>query len=417
MRKSEIWAFFLLPYVLVLGLFSLVSYLNRQAIQSGVETLAKEQLQATASILKENIKELLDRNETPARILGRFSGLEDVYFIALLDEKERILDWHSKFEGYLPFSRRDRPAAEFWVVDSPLGSVFNHYSSFSAGDGRLYHLYLGYSLQNLDHLLARSRRIFWLVLGVLSVAGLVIFAGIYRLHASFQRASAEAIRQAEEKERFREISGFTAGVAHEIKNPLNSLVLLFELLEKKSPPELGPQISRGKGEIQKIGAVVDRFSELIKPLSLRKEKFCLAEVVRGEADSLQGLARGRGVTMELKIPPRLEVEGDRLLLARVVSNLIKNALEASDSGQKVTVEAGFRRQAVIFSVKDEGRGITPEDSEKIFEPFVSFKETGLGVGLYLVRKIVEAHRGKIYLKSRPGAGTEFTVELPGGQNG
>ncbi|MCR4396354.1 MAG: HAMP domain-containing histidine kinase [Candidatus Saccharicenans sp.] len=417
MRKSEVWVFFLLPYLLVLGLFSLVSYLNRQAIQVGVETLAKEQLQATATILKENIKELLDRNETPARILDGFSGLEDVYFIALLDEKERILDWHSKFEGYLPFSRRDRPAVEFWVVDSPMGSVFNHYSSFSTADGRVYNLYLGYSLQNLDLLLARSRRNFWLVLGLLAAAGLVIFAGLYRLHDSFQKVQAEAIKQAEEKERFREISGFTAGVAHEIKNPLNSLALLFELLEKKSPPELGPQISRGKGEIQKIGAVVDRFSELIKPLSLRKEKFSFSDAIRGEADSLQALARERGVTIELKIPASLEVEGDRLLLARVVSNLIKNALEASRYGQKVSVEAGLRRQALIFSVKDEGRGIAPEDSEKIFEPFVSFKETGLGVGLYLVRKIVEAHRGKIYFKSRPGAGTEFTVELPGGQNG
>ncbi|MCR4409493.1 MAG: HAMP domain-containing sensor histidine kinase [Candidatus Saccharicenans sp.] len=417
MRKSEIWAFFLLPYVLVLGLFSLVSYLNRQAIQSGVETLAKEQLQATASILKENIKELLDRNETPARILEKFSGLEDVYFIALLDEKERILDWHSKFEGYLPFSRRDRPAAEFWVMDSPLGSVFNHYSSLSTSDGRIYNLYLGYSLQNLDLLLVRSRRNFWLVLGLLAVAGLVIFAGIYRLHDNFQRARGEAIKQAEEKERFREISGFTAGVAHEIKNPLNSLALLFELLEKKSPAELGPQISRGKGEIQKIGTVVDRFSELIKPLSLQRGKFSFYDVVRGEADNLQALAQERGVTIELRVPASLEVEGDRLLLSRVVNNLVKNALEASGAGQKVTVEAGLRKQALIFSVKDEGRGIKPEDSEKIFEPFVSFKETGLGVGLYLVRKIVEAHRGKIYLRSRPGAGTEFSVELPGGQNG
>ncbi len=417
MRKSEIWFFFLLPYLLVLSLFSLVSYLNRQAIQSGVETLAKEQLQATAIILKANIKELLDRAETPARILDRLSGLEDVYFIALLDEEERILDWHSKFEGYLPFSRRNRPAAEFWVMDSPIGSVFNHYSSFSTAAGRLYNLYLGYSLRNLDLLLARSRRNYWLILGILAVAGLVIFAGIYRLHASFQRASAEAIRQAGEKERFREISGFTAGVAHEIKNPLNSLALLFELLEKKSPPELSPQISRGKGEIQKIGAVVDRFSELIKPLTLKREKFSLNDLIREEINSLQTLARERQVAIEVQAPEAVQVEGDRMLLARVVHNLVKNALEASAGGQKVTVTAGLRKQAVILSVKDEGRGIDPGQTEKIFEPFVSFKETGLGVGLYLVRKIVETHHGKIYLRSRPGAGTEFIVELPGGQNG
>lgn len=409
--------FFLLPYLLVVGIFSLVSHFNRQAIQQGVETLAKEQLQATASILKDNIKELIDRQVPPSQILERFAGLEDIYFIALLDEQERILDWHSKFEGYLPFSRRYRPAAEFWIIDSPIGSIFNHYSSFTASDGRVYHLYLGYSLENLDRLLERSRRNFWLILGILAAAGLLIFAGIYRLHASFQRASMEAIRQAEEKERFREISGFTAGVAHEIKNPLNSLVLLFELLEKKSPPELARQVERGKGEVQKIAAVIDRFSEMIKPLSLKKETFSFSDMLKEEISNLQALARERGVEVEFNYPGSVPVQGDRLLLSRVASNLVKNAIEASDSGQKIIIKLESRKGRILFSVMDQGRGIAGEQAAAIFEPFVSFKDSGLGVGLYLTKKIVEAHGGKICFKSSPDAGTVFTVELPGGTHG
>ncbi|MGB4704356.1 MAG: HAMP domain-containing sensor histidine kinase, partial [Candidatus Saccharicenans sp.] len=333
MRRNEFGIFFLLPYLLVISIFSLVSHLNRQAIQLGVETLAKEQLQATASILKVNIKELIDRQVQPSQILERFAGLEDIYFIALLDDQERIIDWHSKFEGYLPFSRRQRPAAEFWIIDSPIGSIFNHYSSFTTSDGRVYHLYLGYSLENLDRLLEHSRRNFWLMLGILAAAGLLIFAGIYRLHASFQKASMEAIRQAEEKERFREISGFTAGVAHEIKNPLNSLALLFELLEKKSPPELARQVERGRGEVQKIAAVIDRFSEIIKPLSLKKEVISFSDIMREEINNLQVLAGQRGVEIEFHCPENMVILGDRLLLSRVVSNLIKNAIEASTPGQ------------------------------------------------------------------------------------
>ncbi len=417
MRRNEVWVFFLLPYLLVVGIFSLVSHLNRQAIQQGVETLAKEQLQATASILKVNIKELIDRKLPPSQILESFAGLEDIYFIALLDDQERILDWHSKFEGYLPFSRRDRPAAEFWIIDSPIGSIFNHYSSFATSDGLIYHLYLGYSLENLDRLLARSRRNFWLLLGILAVAGLIIFAGIYRLHASFQRASMEAIKQAEEKERFREISGFTAGVAHEIKNPLNSLALLFELLEKKSPPELSRQVERGKGEVQKIAAVIDRFSEIIKPLTLKKEDINLSEILKEEISNLRILAGERAVAIELKTTESISLQGDRLLLSRVVSNLIKNAIEASSAGQKVTVQAESRKGRAVLSVADEGKGIESDQAPAIFEPFVSFKESGLGVGLYLVKKIVEAHGGKIYFKSRSGRGTEFIVELPGGHHG
>ncbi|MGQ9801411.1 MAG: sensor histidine kinase [Candidatus Saccharicenans sp.] len=416
MRKSELWVFFLLPYLLVLGLFSLVSHFNRQAIQSGVETLAKEQLQATATILKANIKELLDRQDSPASILDQFTGLQDIYFIALLDENERILDWHSKFEGYLPFSRRERTAAEFWVVDSPIGSVFNHYSSLEMADGRRFHLYLGYSLQGLDRLLARSQKNFWLILGIMALAGLFIFAGIYRLHASFERASAEAIRQAEEKERFKEISGFTAGVAHEVKNPLNSLMLLFELLEKKSPPELGRQVLQGKEEVKKIGAVIDRFSEIIKPLNLKKDRVIFNDILQEEIGSLHPLAQSRKVELELRLQKKLTVDGDRLLLGRAVNNLIKNALEASPPGKKVMVLAELHRKNLIFSVTDFGPGIPPAQVDRIFEPFVSSKESGLGVGLYLVRKIVDAHQGKIYFKSGPESSTIFIMELPGGQD-
>jgi len=205
-------------------------------------------------------------------------------------------------------------------------------------------------------------------------------------------------------------------VAHEVKNPLNSLILLFELLEKKSPPELSRQVLQGKEEVKKIGAVIDRFSEIIRPLNLKKVRLVFNDILQEEISSLQPLAQARGVEVELKVPKKLAVEGDRLLLGRAVNNLIKNALEASAPGKKVLVQAGLHRKNLIFSVTDLGPGIDPSQADRIFEPFVSSKESGLGVGLYLVRKIVEAHQGKIYFKSGPEGGTIFTIELPGGQD-
>lgn len=416
MRKSEFWVFFLLPYFLVIGLFTFISHLNRQTVQREVESLAKEQLQATAMILKSSIKEFIDNHGSPEGALDRFSELEDVYFVALLDEEERIIDWHSRFEGYLPFSRQNRPASEFWVIDSPAGSVFNHYSSFETADGQIFHLYLGYSLSGLDHLLARSRKNFYLVLSLMALSGLIVFAGIYRLHTSFQRASEEAVRQAEEKEKFKEISGFTAGVAHEIKNPLNSLVLLFELLEKKAPPEFSRLVGQGKAEVHKAAAVVDRFSEIVKPLNLKKESLILNDVLGEEISNLQQLAMERGVEIELRATRKIGLEADRLLLGRAVHNLIKNALEVSSPGQKVIIKADLNRKTVVFSVLDEGPGLEEDKAERIFEPFISGKGNGMGVGLYLVRKIVEAHGGKVYFRKRPEGGSSFTIELPGGHN-
>lgn len=416
MKKKEFWIFFILPYLLVFGLFTLVSHLNRNFIQARVESLAQEQLQATAFILKVNIKEFLEEGVPPTQVLDRYSGAEDIYFIALLDSQERVLDWRSQFEGYLPFSRHNRPASEFWILDSPEGPIFNHYSSFTTTKGTQYYLYLGYSLKKLDLLMAYSRRNFWLMLAILAVAGLIIFAGVYRLHSYYQHASEEAIRQAQEKERFKEISGFTAGVAHEVKNPLNSLALLFELLEKKAPEELSRQVSLGKQEVQKIASIIDRFSEVIKPLTLKAEKIRFNEILNEEIRILEKEADSRGIKLEVEVPNLVVLTGDRLLLSRVIHNLIKNALEASNSGQTVRVRATMKKKNLLFSVEDEGFGIAPEYSEKVFEPFVSTKKTGLGVGLYLVRKIVEAHQGRIYFKNKPEGGTIFTVEIPGGRH-
>jgi len=415
MKKKEFWIFFIIPSILVVGLFTLVSQLNQNFIQARVQSLIQDQLKATASILKVHIKEMLEEGIPPGQVLDPYSGIEDIYFIALLDNQEKILDWRSQFEGYLPFSRRQRPDSEFWIFDSPQGPIFNHYSSFTLNDGTLYHLYLGYSMKKLSLLIAHSRRNFWLILAILTAAGVAIFAGVYRLHSHYQQASEEAIKQSQEKERFKEISGFTSGIAHEVKNPLNSLALLFELLEKKAPEDFISLVHSGQQEVQKIASIIDRFSEVIKPLTLKAEKVRWIELVNQEIQSLEKEIKEKGVNTQIEVPPLLVLNGDRLLLSRIIHNLIKNALEASAAGQTIRVGATLKKKYLLFSVEDEGSGIPLENSENIFEPFVSTKKTGLGVGLYLVRKIVEAHQGKIYFKNKPEGGTIFIVELPGGR--
>ncbi|HEK85005.1 MAG: sensor histidine kinase [Candidatus Saccharicenans sp.] len=414
MKRKEFWIFFIIPYVVTVGLFITVSQLNRNFIQVRVESLIQDQLKATASILKTQIKEMLEEGIPAGQVLDRYSGIEDIYFIALLDRQENVLDWRSQFEGYLPFSRYKRPPTEFWIIDSPQGPIFNHYSFFTLKDGTLYHLYLGYSMKNLALLNDYYRRNFWLMIGILTIAGLAIWAGVFRLYSHYLRAVEETIKQAQEKERFREISGFTAGVAHEVKNPLNSLALLFEFLEKKAPPDSVSLIRSGKQEVQKIATIIDRFSEAIKPLQLQQEKISLAELVKEEILNLGREIKEKEVKLELEVPSSIFLVGDRLLLGRVINNLLKNALEVSTQGQGIKIKAILKKKNLVFSIEDEGPGVQIEKAEDIFEPFITSKKTGLGVGLYLARKIVEAHSGKIYFKNKPSGGTIFTIEIPGG---
>jgi polar amino acid transport system substrate-binding protein len=104
---------------------------------------------------------------------------------------------------------------------------------------------------------------------------------------------------------------------------------------------------------------------------------------------------------------------DRGLLSQAIHNLIKNAIEASDGGE-VDIAVKQERKKVFISVKDLGSGIDKEEKSRVFEPFYSKKKGGMGIGLYLTRKIVEAHGGDIDLVSSAQNGTTFTIRIPGG---
>ncbi|HAV41660.1 MAG TPA: ATP-binding protein [Acidobacteria bacterium] len=417
MKKREFLLFFILPFLLVVGLFTLLSNLNRQYIQAKMQELASDQLSATALILKESIRAGLERGLSASEVLTPYQATEDIYFMAILDGQENVIDWTSRFEGYLPLSQKERLSGELWIIDSPEGKIFNHYSALTTADGRKYYFYLGYSLKSLDVLLAYSKRNFWYILSALALAGLLIFAGLYRLHRSYQLAAAEAARQAEEKEKFKEISAYTSGVAHEIKNPLNSLALLFEYWQSLNISQISQELEKGKDEVEKIGRIVDSFSEALKPVSLSLEKFEAGSVIEEEIKELENLAEEKNLKIDLKAEDGLKLTADRLLFGRVVSNLLKNAIEASPEGGLVSVKTYVRKKKVILEVEDSGSGIEETQAGKIFEPFISSKSSGFGIGLYLTRKIVTAHGGKISFSNGSGGGAIFKVEMPGGESG
>jgi len=101
------------------------------------------------------------------------------------------------------------------------------------------------------------------------------------------------------------------------------------------------------------------------------------------------------------------------LLSQALSNLLRNSIEAG-SGGLVSIEAQQKKKKVLIKIEDSGRGIAEEDERHIFEPFFSRKKQGLGIGLYLTKKIVEAHEGKIEVQSKAGLGTTFLIQIPGG---
>jgi len=413
LKKKDFLLFFFLPFLGTALIFFVVSFLNRAYVQKSMEALTREQLQAAAGILKADIGHFLREGAPPGGILDLYATEENIYFMALLDKDGNVLGWRSKFEGYLPLSLRGVPAGGAWVIDSPAGKILNLYAPFSANPGEGYFLYLGYSLDSFENMAARSKRNFLLLFGIVAVSGGFIFRGVYMLHSRFEAKKTEVEETRAERERFREISAFTSGVAHEIKNPLNSLSLLCELLQSRVSPELREDVSVGKAEVRKISNILDRFSDALKPLHINKETFPFGDIVPRVLESLAAEYPGASSQLRLVRGIDVQVNADRDLLSQVLLNLIKNALEASREAT-VILEAEKGKKGVHIVVRDSGPGIPAGLQDKIFEPFFSTKENGMGIGLFLSRKIVEAHGGRIEVRSPVGGGASFIIQVPGG---
>jgi len=413
LRKRGILFFFLLPFAGVLLLFFVLSSLNRAYIKQKTDQLVREQLVASADILSVGIKHALEDGSRPEGLLGRYGGEENIYYMALLNDRDEVIDWTSRFEGYLPYSRRATPGEGAWTIDSPAGTILNILKPLTGKAGGRYFLYLGYSMIGLDDMVSHSRSNFIYLFGALAVVGLFFFLGIYIMHGNSLARAEEAMAEKKEKERFKAISGFTAGVSHEIKNPLNSLSLLFEILSKKAPGELQKDIELGRNEIQKIARIVDVFSEELKPLVLERTDVRLEDLFTDIRNALAGESLAKGIPIRYMEKRPSSLKGDRNLLTQAFMNVVKNSLEATSQGTvDITVESSER--GAVVRITDSGTGIAPEDLDRIFEPFYSTKASGMGVGLYLVRKIISAHGGAIRAANRADGGITMTIELPRG---
>jgi signal transduction histidine kinase len=395
------------------AIFFLLSSLNRRYISNKVGELVQEQLEATAGILKVNIAHLLDEDIAPERAFETYFQEENIYYMALLDENKEILAWSSRFEGYLPLSEEFIEDQGSWIIDSPAGLIYNNFSSFSAKGQDIYYLYIGYSLQNLEDMLFHSHRNFVLIFSLIILVGIIFFFGLFQIQKRYLMKEEEAGKEKKEKERYREISAFTSGVAHEIKNPLNSLILIFELLQRRFPKGFEKDIEAGEKEVRKISRIIDQFSSALKPLELKKTLIPLEDLIEDVKQMVEKKASSKGTKIKLVKKRPVEACVDKDLLRQALVNLVENALEAESGGEIVITIDSFKKR-IILKVEDSGMGVSQEDREHIFDPFFSTKKNGMGIGLYITRKIIEAHEGKISFEAKQDIGTVFTIEFPGG---
>jgi two-component system phosphate regulon sensor histidine kinase PhoR len=223
---------------------------------------------------------------------------------------------------------------------------------------------------------------------------------------------------------------FVANASHELRTPLASLSGFIDTLQGPARTDTGARerfLGIMKDQADRMARLIDDLLSLsrieLKAHIHPETEVDLASIVRQIADALQLLAHDRGVVIEVDMPPGpLTVLGDRDELIRVVENLIENALKYGASGKRVDIAIGRETTAdgdeAVVSVKDYGPGIAPEHLPRLTERFYRVDVTesraqgGTGLGLALVKHVLQRHRGRLSIDSALGAGATFTIRLP-----
>jgi PAS domain S-box-containing protein len=223
--------------------------------------------------------------------------------------------------------------------------------------------------------------------------------------------------QLQVSERLAALGRITAGVAHEVKNPLNSMRLWLENLKESLPAEADGAAQQAvqvlDKEIDRLDAVVKRFLDFTRPMDIRLEATQLAELLREVLEVAQPQLLKSNIQLAQLLPIDVpQVYVDRALLKQAVLNLVLNAAEAMPGGGQLRLVLSRRGEAAEITVGDTGKGIPIENRQKIFQLFFTTRPGGSGIGLASTFRIVQLLNGSIDFTSEVGRGTTFRIELP-----
>jgi signal transduction histidine kinase len=242
------------------------------------------------------------------------------------------------------------------------------------------------------------------------------------------------VEQMEERERLRDrlasLGEMAAGIAHELKNPLAGIEVMAGLLRRQVPDSAAAQslLADIMSEAKLANAIVVEMLEFVRPIRLQVERTDIGDVLHQAVTLAENKVPRRGVSINVEIAPGLPmIDGDHHQLCQVFTNLLTNAFEALDGRGRVDIRAAIDAleldpafaaepeaptPVLIVDVVDSGPGVPQDVSDRIFDPFFTTKPQGSGLGLPIVRKIVDAHDGRIDVHSTPGRETRFRVTLP-----
>jgi nitrogen fixation/metabolism regulation signal transduction histidine kinase len=223
-------------------------------------------------------------------------------------------------------------------------------------------------------------------------------------------------------ERLSALGQFASGLAHEIRNPLNFINLSIDHIRKKFVPKdkidketFSRLMLEVKDEIRRLNDLISNFLNYGKPISLHLKEIDLKLIINEITALAEQKIQMEKINIEIDIPediPMVMIDKDQMKICFI--NIILNSIQAMPKGGSLTIKArpnsNDANLDIIFT--DTGAGIDIQDMDKIFDPYFTTKDVGIGLGLALTKKIINEHKGEIFIFSRPGVGTNVTIRLP-----
>ncbi len=374
---------------------------------------------------KEQMRILL-RQFAIQRAISDIALREGILFISVQDSHFRVLaHTDSSFLGrkeedpFLKNSLQQRkPVSRIWT--SPEGEeIFEVAKSLYLEDQPFGLVRIGYLSKEVSSLLQEIKRRVALSLLVFLLFGFFVMTLIWMTQNRNLRRMKEMENRIQMAERISSLGHLAAGVAHEIRNPLNAISLGLQRLQREFSPREESQkeeylsfTSLISKEIRRVNEIIEQFLNLSRPFQLNRKETFLSPLLKNLVNLFKEEASSRKVHLQLEIPelPPLPIDEEKLTQAFI--NIMKNGMEAMENGGVLKITAHPFRDGIEIVFSDSGSGIPPDQMGRIFNYYYTTKEKGVGLGLPLAHRIIEAHGGQLKVESQLGVGTQVTITLP-----
>jgi len=328
--------------------------------------------------------------------------------VLVTDREDKILLVNKSAERMLPFASDEliEKSLEEAIADEEIRNFFSaNLSGLDRVLDREFTLGNGYS------------RILSLSIMPLVRQGWITGNVIHIEDITEKRAKEARLRRAES---LAALTTLTAGVAHEIKNPLGSIGIHLELMKKEmsgrqkiATRKVMENLLIIKEEVERLNRIVVDFLFTVRPMNAELSYDDLNRVVRELLEFVKFELAEAGITVETDLVKTIpQILMDERYMKQAILNLLKNAISAMPEGGKLRVQTMIRGGDLLLKIRDTGVGIPDEHMDKIFEPYFTTKDFGSGLGLTLVYKIVKEHLGDIGVNSKVGEGTTITLSFP-----